>query len=89
MYCYCPKVKNDRLKMPLERPLWVWWLVLIAALISFKGKKKNIYLFTYMYLDLPPHHLKINMVMYYTYRLYLTHMLIEHYYCTAVGIHIA
>ena len=40
MYCYCPKVKNDRLKMPLERPLWVWWLVLIAALISFKGKNK-------------------------------------------------
>ena len=30
-----------KVKMPLERPLWVWWLVLMAALISFKGKHKN------------------------------------------------
>lgn len=26
------------LKSPLKRPLWLWWLVVIAALVSLKGK---------------------------------------------------
>lgn len=30
---------KNRLKMPLERPLWLWIWVLLAALISVKGKE--------------------------------------------------
>lgn len=27
------------IKLPLKKPLWLWWLVIAAALVSLKGKK--------------------------------------------------